>query len=114
MMSSYVPDRCDVVWVDLNPQKGREQAKRRPFLTLSPRAYNAKVGLFIGCPITSQIKGYPFEVNIAQSKKINGGAILADQIKSLDWKERNAAFITTVDANTAEQVIIYVKLLLEG
>lgn len=112
-MTSYVPDRCDVVWVDLNPQKGREQAKRRPFLTLSPRAYNAKVGLFIGCPITSKIKGYPFEVNIPQSKKING-AVLADQVKSLDWKERNTALIATVDANTADQVIAYIKLLLEG
>lgn len=112
-MTNYIPDRCDVVWIDLNPQKGREEAKRRPFLTLSPREYNAKVGLFIGCPITSQIKGYPFEVSLAKSKKING-SILADQIKSLDWKERHATFITAIDAVTTEQVVTYVKLLLEG
>lgn len=112
MTTKYIPDRCDVVWVDLEPQKGREITKRRPFLTLSPRAYNAKVGLFIGCPITSKIKGYPFEVNITQSKKMNG-AVLADQVKSLDWKERNATLIATIDTHTTEQVVAYIKLLLK-
>ncbi|MBS0350339.1 MAG: type II toxin-antitoxin system PemK/MazF family toxin [Proteobacteria bacterium] len=112
-MNNYIPDRHDIVWIGLKPQKGREQAKRRPFLILSPREYNAKAGLLIGCPITSKIKGHPFEVKISQPKEING-AILADQIKSLDWKERNADFITTTDPKITEQVITYIKLLLEG
>ena len=112
-MNKYVPDRYDVVWLDLDPQKGREVTKRRPFLTLSPRAYNAKVGLLIGCPITSQVKGYPFEVLVKAAKNING-AVLADQVKSLDWRERHAAYITRVEHHIAEQVSAYLKLLLES
>ena len=86
---SYVPDRGDVVWINLSPQRGHEQAGFRPVLVLSPAAYNGKVGLMICCPITAQAKGYPFEVLIQNNPKVSG-VILADQVKSLDWKVRGA------------------------
>ena len=86
----YIPKRGDVVWITLNSQAGHEQAGRRPAVILSPAAYNDKVGLAILCPITSQIKGYPFEVRIPEGWAV-AGVILADQVKSLDWKARQAA-----------------------
>ena len=89
---AYIPDSGDIVWVMFNPQAGHEQAGHRPALVLSPRAYNGKVGLAILCPITSQVKGYPFEVTIPEGLEI-GGAVLSDQVKSLDWKARQAKFI---------------------
>jgi len=88
-MDNYILERGDVVWIDMNPQAGDEQAGRRPAVVLSPSAYNSKVGLALFCPITSQIKGYPFEVNIPKDFKVSG-TILSDQVKSLDWKVRNA------------------------
>ncbi len=89
---SYVPERGDAVWITLNPQTGHEQAGRRPAIVLSPAAYNAKVGLAVLCPITNQIKGYPFEVYIPDGLGVTG-AILADQVKNLDWRIRTAEFI---------------------
>ncbi len=86
---NYIPERGDVVWLNMNPQTGHEQSGRRPAVVLSPKSYNKKVGLAIFCPITNQIKGYPFEVIIPNNLKVEG-AILSDQIKSLDWKKRNA------------------------
>jgi mRNA interferase MazF len=88
---AYIPDSGDIVWITFNPQAGHEQAGRRPALVLSPAAYNGKVGLAILCPITSQIKGYPFEVVIPDGLEVSG-AILSDQVKSLDWKARKAEF----------------------
>ncbi|MFH0924079.1 MAG: type II toxin-antitoxin system PemK/MazF family toxin [bacterium] len=88
----YVPDRGDVVWLNLNPQSGHEQAGNRPALVLSPLKYNLKVKLAIFCPITNQIKGYPFEVIIPDGLKVKG-AILSDQVKNLDWQIRKAEFI---------------------
>ena len=92
---SYVPDRGDVVWLSFDPQSGREQAGRRPALVLSPRAYNQRTSLAILCPITSQIKGYPFEVALPPGSQIQG-VILCDQIKSLDWRVRRADFVEAV------------------
>jgi mRNA interferase MazF len=89
---AYIPERGNIVWLTFTPQAGHEQAGRRPALVLSPRAYNSKVGLVICCPITSQIKGYPFEVVVPQGLAV-GGAILSDQVKSLDWRVRKAEFI---------------------
>ena len=89
---AYIPDSGDIVWIMFNPQAGHEQAGHRPALVLSPKAYNGKVGLAILCPITSQVKGYPFEVLIPEGLKISG-AILSDQVKSLDWKARQAEFV---------------------
>lgn len=87
--SCYVPDRGDVVWIDFNPQTGHEQAGRRPAVTLSPALYNGRTGLALLCPITNQIKGYPFEVTIPQGWNVTG-VVLADQVKSLDWRRRGA------------------------
>ncbi len=87
-----VPDRGDVVWITLAPQVGHEQAGRRPAVILSPAAYNGKVGLALMCPITSQIKGYPFEVPLPSGLPV-GGVVLSDQVKSLDWRARRAKHI---------------------
>ena len=88
---AYVPDRGEVVWLSFRPQAGHEQTGRRPALVLSPRNYNGKVGLMLACPITSQVKGYPFEVLVPNGLAISG-AILADQVRSVDWQARNAEF----------------------
>ena len=87
----YVPDSGDLVWVDLNPTKGKEQAKVRPAIVLSPKSYNQKTGLAIMCPITSVEKGYPFEVVVSETKVT--GVILSDHVRSLDWSVRNIKFI---------------------
>ena len=98
----YDPDRGDAIWINLNPQAGHEQSGRRPAIVLSPLTYNSKVGLAILCPITSQIKGYPFEVVIPSNLGVSG-AILSDQVKSLDWRVRKAELISTLpDATVAE------------
>src|SRR3954471_14030479 len=86
---TYVPQRGDAVWITLTPQAGHEQAGRRPALVLSPASYNGKVGLALLCPITSQIKGYPFEVRLPDGLPV-AGVVLADQIKALDWRARHA------------------------
>jgi len=101
---AYVPERGDAVWIMLNPQAGHEQAGRRPAVVLSPAAYNGKVGLAILCPITNQIKGYPFEVVLPSGLAVTG-AILSDQVKSLDWRARNATFICRLPAPTIAEVL---------
>ena len=88
----FVPDRGDVVWMNMDPQAGHEQAGRRPALVLSPRTYNAKVGMALICPITSRTKGYAFEVAIPDKLPAQG-VILSDQIRNVDWQARNAAFM---------------------
>jgi mRNA interferase MazF len=100
----YVPRRGDVVWISMNPQAGHEQAGRRPALVLSPRAYNAKVSLAIMCPITSQVKGYPFEVQIPAEAPVSG-VVLADQVKSLDWQARAAEHMCTLPEETVAEVL---------
>lgn len=85
----YIPDRGDLVWLQFNPQAGHEQAGTRPALVVSPKEYNKKVGLGLFCPITSAVKGYPFEVLLPDGFKVDG-AILSDQIESLDWRIRDA------------------------
>ena len=88
---NYIPERGDIAWIDFSPHKGHEQAHRRPALVLSSKLYNQKTGMMIAAPITSKIKQYPFEIEI-KTKKLNG-AILVDQIRNLDWRARNTAFI---------------------
>lgn len=87
----FIPNRGHIVWIDFDPQSGHEQAGRRPAFVVSPAAYNEKIGLALLCPITNQVKGYPFEVALPKGTGVSG-VILADQIKSLDWKSRNAEF----------------------
>ena len=99
---TYVPERRDVVWVNLDPARGHEQACMRPALVLSPSAYNKKTGLMVACAITSQEKGYPFEV-VLQMKKVTG-VVLSDQIRSLDWKCRQVRFIEKVPQKLLEQL----------
>jgi mRNA interferase MazF len=86
---AYVPDSGDLIWLTFDPQAGREQAGRRPALVLSPRIYNSKSGLALVCPITSQVKGYPFEVAVRAVPRVTG-VILADHVKSIDWKARRS------------------------
>ncbi len=114
MARRYVPARGDVIWITLNPQAGHEQAGRRPALVLSPSSYNSKVGLAILCPITSQVKGYPFEVTIPSGSTL-GGVVLADQVKSLDWRVRRAEFIGKLHRETTSEVLDKLAaLLLDG
>jgi mRNA interferase MazF len=97
----WVPERGDVVWITMNPSVGHEQTGRRPALILSPASYNGKVGLAIMCPITSQVKGYPFEVPLPTGLPVEG-VVLSDQAKSLDWRSRGAEFACSLPAaNTA-------------
>ncbi|HJW86129.1 MAG TPA: endoribonuclease MazF [Candidatus Brocadiaceae bacterium] len=100
----YVPQRGDVVWITLNPQSGHEQAGRRPAVVLSPGIYNEKVELVMLCPITNQIKGYPFEVIIPDGLPVSG-VILADQIKSLDWRVRDAEWICALPPRVVIEVM---------
>jgi mRNA interferase MazF len=108
---AYIPNRGDAVWITFNPQAGHEQAGRRPALVLSPASYNDKVGLAILCPITSHIKGYPFEVLIPAEMKISG-AILSDQIKSLDWRVRQTELVCKIPAAIVDEVLQKLNTLL--
>ena len=113
MVSSqnYVPQCGDAVWITLNPQAGHEQAGRRPAVVLSPRNYNSKVGLAILSPITNQTKGYPFEVLLPAGLPV-AGAILSDQVKSLDWRVRNAELICTLPDEVISEVLQKLSTLL--
>ena len=101
---SYVPERGDAVWLQFNPQAGHEQSGHRPAVVLSPLAYNQRVGLALFCPITTQIKGYPFEVTIPTGLAVSG-VILADQVKSLDWQARGISFSCDLPNETIEEVL---------
>jgi mRNA interferase MazF len=108
----YVPARGDVVWLEFNPQLGREQAGNRPALVVSPKEYNEKVGLAIFFPITNKEKGYPFECEINIKDKITG-VILSDQVKSLDWRKRKAKYITKASQEVINGVIEKISLLIK-
>jgi mRNA interferase MazF len=102
--SKYVPKRGDAVWFEFDPQVGHEQAGRRPVLVLSSVKYNGPTGLAIVCPITTQQKGSPFEVQVPAGYAISG-VILADQVKNTDWKMREARFICKLPDELVEEVI---------
>lgn len=107
-----MPARGDVVWITLDPQGGHEQRGRRPALVLSPVGYNRKVGLALVCPITNQVKGYPFEVPLPNELPVTG-VVLADQIKSLDWTARQCARICMVPGQVVAQVLRRLNTLLD-
>ena len=109
---SYVPRRGDIVWLSFDPQAGHEQAGRRPAFVVSPESYNRKTGLFLACAVTSKAKGYPFEVALPENLEI-GGVILADQIKSLDWKARRAKFAAETEDRVIEEVTALVLPLID-
>jgi mRNA interferase MazF len=108
----YVPARGDVVWLTFDPQAGHEQAGRRPALVISPASYNGTVGLGIFCPLTKQPKGYAWEVVVPKGYKVTG-AVLSDQVKSCDWKARNAEFICHLPDGVVEDVLQKLAPLLE-
>jgi len=108
----YIPDKGDIVWLDFNPQAGREQAGRRPTLTLSPKSYNQKAELAIFCPITNQAKGYPFEVELTGQNKVSG-VVLSDQIRSLSWRNHNTDFICKANSDDLEEVIARIQALID-
>ena len=110
-MPAFVPDAGDLIWLTFDPQAGREQAGRRPELVLSPRSYNQKSGLALLCPITNQIKGYPFEVPLPQGCGASG-AILADHLKSVDWTAHRAAKIGRIPPPTLDEVLAKLAPLL--
>ncbi|MGR3220955.1 MAG: type II toxin-antitoxin system PemK/MazF family toxin [Candidatus Anammoxibacter sp.] len=91
-LDKFIPKCGDVVWIDFDPQSGHEQSGRRPAVVLSPQKYNQKVGLAIFCPITKNIKGYPFEVIIPKTNMVSG-AILADHVKNPDRRARNVEYV---------------------
>jgi mRNA interferase MazF len=107
----YIPDRGDIVWLDFQPQAGHEQGGRRPAAVLSPRAYNEKVGLALFCPITSRIKGYPFEVEVPAKSGVTG-VVLADHAKNLDWRARRAVLIGRLPAPIIADVLARLATLI--
>jgi mRNA interferase MazF len=109
-MVKYVPSRGDIVWLEFDPQKGREIQKTRPTIVISPQKYNQKTGMALFMPITSQIKTYPFEV-VIDFEKIKG-AVLCDQIRSLDWQARHAKFITKLPQKVIEEIMSKLMVLL--
>lgn len=111
MPSSYVPDTGDIIWLDFDPSAGHEQAGHRPALVLSPKRYNGKTGLLICVPLTSRIKGFPFEVDI-QHGSIQSVA-LADQVKSLDWRVRYAQRKGKANNEVVNRIRTKIKLLLQ-
>lgn len=107
----YIPGRGDIVWLNFDPQAGHEQGGRRPALVISPQIYNEKVGLALMCPITSKIKGYPFEVPLLVSMKVSG-VVLAEQIKSLDWQVRKAEIVCKVSDDIMEEVLAKIQVII--
>lgn len=105
------PERGDLVWIDFDPQSGREQAGRRPALVLTPAAYNRLVGLAVFCPVTNQAKGYPFETALPPGLRVEG-VVLADHVRSLDWRARRADFICAAPAEVVEHVAAKVQALI--
>ena len=101
-VSAYIPERGDLVWIDFNPQRGREQAHKRPAVVLSPKSYNDKSSLALMCPVTTRAKGYPFETPVMAGKIT--GVILSDQVRSLDWRARRAAFIQRLNPEIIAQL----------
>lgn len=101
--SDFIPDAGDVIWLNFDPQAGREQAGRRPAVVISPKGYNHLSGLALVCPVTSKVKGYPFEVRIPGGLAV-AGVVLADQIRCLDWGERRAALLGRVPEGVLAEI----------
>ena len=108
MVKEWVPTAGDVIWVDLNPTVGHEQAGKRPALVLSPSSYNEKTSLLIACAMTTQVKGYPFEVLLP-----DGAVVLADQVKCLDWRFRNAQPKDVAPTEVLQRVKVLLGTLLQ-
>jgi len=111
-MPRHIPRRGDLIWLQFTPQAGHEQAGHRPAVVISPSSYNRRVGLALCCPVTSQVKGYPFEVLLPQGLGVEG-AILSDQVKSLDWRVRKARRIGVVPADVLQETVGKILALVE-
>jgi len=111
MAAAWVPDRGDLVWLQFDPQVGHEQAGQRPALVVSPASYNGRTGLALMCPVTGQIKGYPFEVALPTGGAI-GGVVLSDQVKSLDWRARRARRRSRAPSTVVDEVRAKLGLLI--
>ena len=109
-MVDYIPNRGEIIWINFDPQKGKEIKKIRPALVISPQKYNQKTGLLICMPVTSQVKSYPFEVTINEEQI--KGAILCDQVRSFDWREREAEKITALSKDRLQLALEKLKLLI--
>ncbi|GBR52174.1 endoribonuclease [Neokomagataea thailandica NBRC 106555] len=107
-MPEWVPDCGEIVWLEFDPQAGREQAGHRPAVVLSPASYNAKSGMIVCCPTTTRIKGYPFEVSLQGQP---ASVVLSDQVRSLDWRARRAKMKGKVTEDELESVREKVRLL---
>jgi mRNA interferase MazF len=111
MVGKYIPDRGDIVMISFDPQTGHEIAGNRPAVVISPVKYNTKTGLGVFCPVTSRVKGYPFEVVIPEGLPITG-AIITDQMKSLDWRVRKVKFVCKVPRKVIGEVMMKLRALL--
>lgn len=111
MAGKYIPGRGDLVWLQFTPQAGHEQAGHRPAVALSPRSYNQKTGLALFCPVTGQVKGYPFEVKLPDGLPVKG-VVLCDQVKSLDWSARRARLAARLPAATLDDIMAKILALL--
>lgn len=110
--AGYIPERGDIVWLEFDPVRGHEQDGRRPAFVISPAAYNAKTGLLLACPITSHVKGYPFEVPVSAAPI--AGVILADHIRSVDWRARRVQYVAGAPAAVCDEVEGMLRALIEG
>ena len=110
--SPYAPARGDIVWLQFTPQAGHQQSGRRPAVIVSPKEYNVKVGLCLCCPITSRVKGYPFELALPPDTGISG-AVLCDQVKSLDWKARNARLAASLPVSLVREIQARIMALIQ-
>jgi mRNA interferase MazF len=111
VISRYIPDGRDLIWLTFDPQAGHEQAGRRPALVLSPKIYNQKSGLALVCPVTNQAKGYPFEVTVPAGFGVSG-VILSDHLKSVDWKARRAEKLGICPVEVVNEVLARLAPLL--
>jgi len=112
VVDELIPDRGDLIWLSFDPQAGHEQAGRRPAVVLSPAAYNGRVGLALVCPVTSRVKGYPFEVALPGGLPISG-VVLTDQVKNLDWRVRRAEIVSRLPAEVTAEILTKLGTLLE-
>lgn len=112
MAAAYTPERGDIVWLRFDPQAGHEQAGRRPALVISPRSYNRKAGLALLCPITSSVKGYPFEVVLPEGLAAQG-AVLCDQIRSLDWRVHKARLLCAAPSHVLQEATAKILALVD-
>ena len=110
MVTGYVPEAGDIVWMDFDPQAGREQAHRRPALVLTDQSYNRASGLVVVCPLTSKRKPYPFALPVVVDQV--DGAVLVDHLKSMDWRARSVAFHSKAEPTILNRVRAYVAVLL--